>query len=58
MRVPLVDRLPHYGGGDEDDRDPEGGRHRSLCGFLDLPDPDQLVRGTDPDLDPFIIKQK
>ncbi len=30
--------------------------------FLGLPDPDQLVRGMDPDLapdpDPFIIKQK
>jgi hypothetical protein len=26
--------------------------------FLDLPDPDPLVRGTDPDPDPSIIKQK
>jgi hypothetical protein len=26
--------------------------------FLGLPDPDPLVRDTDPDLDPSIIKQK
>jgi hypothetical protein len=26
--------------------------------FLGLPDPEQIVRGTDPDPDPFIIKQK
>ncbi len=26
--------------------------------FLGLLDPDPLVRGTDPDPDPFIIKQK
>jgi hypothetical protein len=26
--------------------------------FLELPDPDPLVRDTDPDLDPSIIKQK
>jgi hypothetical protein len=29
-----------------------------ICKFSGLLDPDPLVRGTDPDLDPSIIKQK
>jgi hypothetical protein len=33
-------------------------RNHEIHMFLGLPDPDQLVRGIDPDPDPSIIKQK